>query len=563
MAMGWVCLVAAPCFAGETVRARVEPGIFAALKDGRQMFLECRPPAGDAARPYLARLLANPAGWEMYRNRAAVAIKFDAVRPDMQRAMLLAVFLDDYVDEAGWWHSVGYAEKEGVESLWSLCEWVTGRGTTYRAVMEDPHNRNIGPALQKGQRVLIPRAMLLEIMRTPTPRRIVEEEKAPAGESNGDALTYGKDARGAFACYSLKQGEALYTAVVVRFTDYHDNEDIMAACARIQQRSGIKDVTQMEPGDKILIPLEMLSDRFQPKESTERKAYEASIQEARRLRQERPRTRDLEGVVVIIDAGHGGRDQGCESPKLGLFEDEINYDVACRVKRLLETETQAKVHMTVLDPSEGFEPRDRTTFDRDTDEVLLTTPHHPNNNAKVSANIRWMLANSIYKAETAKGVDPRKVVFTSFHTDYLMSSLRGTMIYIPGADHRREKESHTGAPYTAYRECRENGHARSTLAERRRDEAMSRNLADEVMRCLGEKRVRRHLEGPWIRSKIKQDNGDVYVPAVLRNSAVPTKILIEMANMNNATDCSRLADPEWRETFAEAYVDALKAYYGS
>jgi N-acetylmuramoyl-L-alanine amidase len=55
----------------------------------------------------------------------------------------------------------------------------------------------------------------------------------------------------------------------------------------------------------------------------------------------------------------------------------------------------------------------------------------------------------------------------------------------------------------------------------------------------------------------------VYVPAVLRNTAVPTKILIEMANMNNPTDCSRLADPEWRETFAEAYVDALKAYFGS
>lgn len=563
MAVGCLWLLAGPCFGGETVRARVEPGVFAALKDGRQLFLECRPPAGDAARPYLARLLANPAGWETYRNRAAVAIKFDTVKPEVQRAMLLAVFVDDYVDEAGWWHSACYSGQEGVESLWSLCEWVTGRGTTYRAVLDDPHNRNIGPALQKGQRVLIPRGMLLEVMRTPTPRRVVEEEKPSVAESSGDVLTYGKDARGPYACYTLKKGEALYTAVVVRFTDYHDNDDIMAACERIRQRSGIKDVTQMEPGDKILIPQEMLADRFQPNDTTERKAYEASIEEARRLRQSRPRTQDLEGVVVIIDAGHGGRDQGCEDPKLALFEDEINYDVACRVKRLLEAETQAKVHMTIVDRSDGFEPRDRTTFDRDSDEVLLTTPPYPNTEAKVSANIRWMLVNSIYKAEMDKGVDSRKIVFTSFHTDYIMSSLRGTMIYIPGAEHRREKESHTGGAYAAYRECRENGHARSTLAERRRDEAMSRNFADEVMRCLGEKRIRRHLEGPWIRSKIKQDGGVVYVPAVLRNSAVPTKILVEMANMNNATDCSRLADPEWREAYAEAYVDALKAYFGS
>jgi N-acetylmuramoyl-L-alanine amidase len=44
---------------------------------------------------------------------------------------------------------------------------------------------------------------------------------------------------------------------------------------------------------------------------------------------------------------------------------------------------------------------------------------------------------------------------------------------------------------------------------------------------------------------------------------VPTKVLIETANLNNATDRQRLADPDWRQTFAEAYVDALMRYYGS
>jgi len=42
---------------------------------------------------------------------------------------------------------------------------------------------------------------------------------------------------------------------------------------------------------------------------------------------------------------------------------------------------------------------------------------------------------------------------------------------------------------------------------------------------------------------------------------VPTKVLVETANLNNATDRSRLADPWWRQQFAKAYVDALKIHF--
>ena len=55
----------------------------------------------------------------------------------------------------------------------------------------------------------------------------------------------------------------------------------------------------------------------------------------------------------------------------------------------------------------------------------------------------------------------------------------------------------------------------------------------------------------------------MYVPAVLRNTKVPTKILVETANLKNRTDRKRLADPWWRQQFAIAYVDALKEYYGA
>jgi len=51
------------------------------------------------------------------------------------------------------------------------------------------------------------------------------------------------------------------------------------------------------------------------------------------------------------------------------------------------------------------------------------------------------------------------------------------------------------------------------------------------------------------------------LPGILRNNDVPTKILVETANINNATDRQRLADPEWRELFARAYVAALRRHF--
>ena len=219
--------------------------------------------------------------------------------------------------------------------------------------------------------------------------------------------------------------------------------------------------------------------------------------------------------------------------------------------------------MTMLDPAQKYQPSEATFFELDQDERVLTTPHYRNDNATVSVNLRWYLANSIYRREVKAGVDPRKIIFTSIHCDALFNDkLRGAMVYIPGASRRREVER--GWPpktYQKYKEYQEQPESKTTAAERRRDEALSRNFATTLLDELGRAQIKRHSVGDPIRSVIRQSGGKEYVPAVLRNTQVPTKVLIECANLTNPIDCKWVSQPWWRERFAEAYVEALKAFY--
>lgn len=576
--------------AGVVVRAQVGPGVYGWVKNARVAGLECRPPAGDAAKPFLEKFLAQPGDWRRYRGRISVAIPFEQLNPDTQRCVMLAIFTEDVVSRDGWWHTVQFAGAEGLETVWTLCEWLTGKGTDARKVAAHPLNVSVERPLKRGQRIFIPADLLRPAMRTLTPERfnllkamptkpgtppMSAQELAPDTpqpqerevdlEAAGRELFFGADDEGPFATYRLRQGEALYTAIVVRFTDFRENADILHACRIIQRRSGIRDVYQMQPGQKVLIPMDMLSDRYYPEGTEQRQRYEAALLEAERLKKQRVVTRDLEGVVVVLDPGHGGRDHGAPNESLGLYEDELNYDIACRIKRILETKTRAKIHMTLLDPSQGYKPVSNTRFRHDTDEVLVTTPHYKNGDATKSAHLRWYLANAIYQKELDNGADPRKIIFTSVHADALFNErLRGAMVYIPGAKYRRDSERPSGSCYDQFKEAREQRRVTTTSDERKRDEALSRNFAETLLEALGRHNppIMRHKASDPIRSQIRQTGRQPYVVAVLRNTKIPTKILVETANMTNPTDCRRLADPRWREWFAEAYVDALKTYFG-
>ena len=554
------------------IRRELEPGIAAVLRGGRVLFLELQLPQGNAARGILSKYLASADDWRLYKDRAAVAIPFSKLNPKAQRGALEAVFPQDYVDASGWWHTVSFDGTEGSESTLLLAEWLTGNPGNGGQIHTEGAQGPPAEPLEKGQRLLVPMRLLAPAMQALTPRQAPAEPGATAASGGKEApispevsgLRYGSDALGKYAEYRLHKGETIYSGVVGQFTDYSGHVEVQGACDVIVERSGIKNERKICAGQRIRIPLEMLADRYQPQGTEERKEYDEVQAETRRLAGAKTSTKDLEGVAVILDPGHGGRDSGAP-PVAGVYEYAVNYDIACRIKSLLETKTRAKAFMTMKDLDRGFAVSNAHSFSEDGNKVVQTTPPYYNEDAKVSANLRWYLANDICKRQRAAGVSERNVLFTSIHCDALHREMQGTMVYVPGAAHRRESETPNGHDYSQYAEARGARASSCTDAQALRDEAMSRVFAETLVAALRAHKpaVNVHDSGDPVRNVIRQKGGRAYVPTVLRNNCVPTKVLIETANMNNAEDRANLADPKWRQAFAEAYVDALRRHYGS
>jgi N-acetylmuramoyl-L-alanine amidase len=556
---------ALPARAGELQRVELESNVQASVKDGRRLSLEVRPPRGAPGKALLQKYLAEDSNWKVYEGKGMVAIPYERLNSRARREVLLAVYGEDVIDERGWLHTV----IQHHEDLATLCEWITGRSADHRRVMQD--NGLQSPELTPGMAVLIAADLLPEVMKQFTPRRAPQRENGDSETVDykvvGAQLSYGEDGQGQYAAYRLKKGEALYTAVVVQFTDFQDHTGVMEGVEIILKRNNIRDPRDIAVGTDVRIPFDILSARYLPHGTEEREAFEEVVRVAQALKHDRVRTRDLEGVVVILDPGHGIFDTGAVNHALGLYEDEINYDIACRIKKILESQTEARVYMTLEDISQGFEPTDARRFVHDTDERILTSPPYAPRKEqydnKISLNLRWMLANAIYHNEVNAGADSRKIVFTSIHTDALYSGIRGAMVYVPGAAHRRRHEQPRHVEYARYAEGRDFGNFSCSDAEMRRDEAMSLNFAQILLDELGKKRIKRHDKSDPIRNHIRSNRNNAFVPAVLRNTKAPIKVLVETANINNRTDCERLADPQWRQWFAEAYVNALKSYFGS
>jgi N-acetylmuramoyl-L-alanine amidase len=575
---------------------RLDPNERAVLRGGHDLVLEIKVRAGDTYATLGQKYFIDLRELQAVRSQngdylpsagGLIAIPYASLCDGYKVRVIRDLFPEDGPREGNWIHRAGSGHlAPSQETLWNVALWLTGRGENFNILADRNDLPGLIPA--KDQEIVVPGELLLPPFAAraglqtasagagdPAPATAPDVESddftevpqeaepgpAPPSGPPGQAtdatgqLAFKSDGAGPFAMYRLKRGEALYS-VVMRFTGRVDSQEVNDLALAIAGRSGIKDVTGIPTGHAVKIPLDDLLPEYLPANDPRRQVWEKSQAKVARYTNPSP-SRNLEGVTVILDAGHGGRDRGASHN--GVAEHEYVYDILCRIKALLERDTAARVLTTIKDRKEGYRVRDTTRLARNQAEVLLTDPLFPLTEPYVSVNLRWYLTNSYFRRLVAEGSDPLKIVFTSLHADARHPGLGGAMIYVPGEQYRRSRYGYTGPVYARTREAREQPYVSFTRAERERSEGLSRQFARALVTSFRNREVAVHPYDP-IRERIIR-KGRSWVPAVLRCSEVPVQVLIEVSNLSNLADSRLLSDPAYRQEVAVAYIEALRRYY--
>jgi N-acetylmuramoyl-L-alanine amidase len=546
---------AAPARAAEKTVV-VSPEIRVTIGAGDEISLSARPLPGEGVDAFVKRLTEDPktkkeilqgnGGIRQLRSDRYVRVPYRLLSQSFRKIAIEALFPGDRATPSGWEHHVA-GLTGSPESLWRIAEWFTGSGANYRLLRQDGAIASL--ELRDGQVVLISRQLL-----SPAFQEAVAAA-APATEAP-PALEFASDALGRYALYRLQKGEALYSAVVVRFTGRVHAEDVNAKAGEIAARSGITDVRSIPVGFPIKIPVADLAPEFRPPDDPARIEEEKARLEASQFANT-VRTADLSGVTVVLDAGHGGRDTGAIVD--GMEEAAFVYDIACRVERRVRERTKARVVPTVARDAPCAASRSDAVAEFRSARVL-TTPPYPIEDSVAGVNFRWYLANSVFRHVEKNGGQEDRTVFLSLHADSLHPAVRGTMIYVPGEKFLDGSFSKSGEPYASRREVKESPRVSFSRRERVAAEGISQDLADRVVASFREADLPLHAFQPVRRNVIR--SGREWVPAILRYNRIPARVLVEVCNLNNPDDRKLLRTRAYREKVAEALVDALIDFYG-
>ena len=533
-------------------RVRMTNGMVAAISSDQQLFLEAEPLRGEGlirfanrlcSRDDVAKVIAQANGGpKNLKAGVRYRVPFDLLASEFQLMVIKTLFLEDRVEPEGWLHRVQVSSEHGPERLWHVADWFTGEGQNYRLIRDG--NSMADDELVPGQTILIPAHLLRPAFQAILP------EQSPYH------LQYASDQKGDFAIYRLQPGEALYSSVVIRFTGAVFSDDVQELASVVAERSGIHDVTDIEIGYEVKIPFDLLRPEYLPSGHERRAEYESRMAASARFSNQVSASR-LQGVTVVLDAGHGGKDVGASVA--GVWESIYVYDIMMRVHHLLGQTTSATVIATTRDGNDE-RIQDRDLLPTSKSHRVLTTPNYPIEDSRVGVHLRWYLANSIYRQAVSRGADPAKVVFLSIHADSLHPSLRGAMVYIPGAKYRSGSYGKSGSVYASRREVRENPRVSYSSRERIESEGLSRDLAGHILQSFDRRGLAIHPDKP-IREKIIRRRR-AWVPAVLRYNAVPSKVLLEVCNLANSQDRNLIQTRAFRQQVAEAISDGILAYYG-
>ncbi len=379
---------------------------------------------------------------------------------------------------------------------------------------------------------------------TPRDRQTITTLSAPD-------LVFQQNSRGEReAVYRLKKGEALYSAVVVRFTGRIDADEVNSLAKKLLDYNSIRDATRIADGTPIRIPARWLDEdvlrgKIPPARGEEKLSRPWPARRAPR--------RSRSSLHVILDAGHGGNDPGTMAR--GWVEDEIAYDLMLRIKQGLQRRG-AKVYSTVRDRHTGDAINGGSLLANNRDEYVKVTPEYFMDDSRVALNLRIYLIEDLYRWILRQGVPPENVVMISIHLDHLHPSVGGTMVYFPGARERSSQFRAAGSIYRQFKESR-----LGTISFNRHDndraEASSEAFAWNMIDAFRRANIPVHDYQPVRRYVYRQDNK--WTPGIIRYSRVPTSVLLEAANLSNRDDLTRIRSASFRQRLAEAVVKTIVA----
>ena len=484
-----------------------------------KIHIEAKPRTNEGLLAFAKRLCGNSrhssalsranGGVRRLKRGVRYKVPFDLLPKGSQQAAIRALLPKDQAVADGWKHRVSSSRRSrDAESLWSIAEWFTGSGENHRVLrLANSLTSNI---IRPGQVILVPRRILAEPFTGMLPAPVPRTAAVPSSGEATPFVRYGSDGKGEYASYRLKAGEALYSSVVMRFTGRLHAPDVNELVREIEQRNEIGNVRDLPVGYEVKIPVDLLSARYLPPDHPRRVEWEAQRAAGEQIEND-VLALDLDGVTVVLDAGHGGRDIG--APVGNLWESNYVYDIMLRTKKLLESRTAATVVPTTREGS-TFRIADADVLPKSRGHTVLTNPPYRIDNAAVGTNLRWYLSNWVYQQQRKAGVEPGQVIFISIHADSLHHSLRGAMVYIPGLVGITNNYGKTGAPYSSRREVRAAPRVSFTRNERSTSKGLSRDLAEHMLASFRDADLAIHHNGP-VRDRIVRRRS-AYVPAQIR-----------------------------------------------
>lgn len=453
---------------------------------------------------------------------------------EAQGDILRKMYPDDELTERGWAHRV----TDPLETLIHLTRVYTGSSGRYRQLGRYNRLKNLN-RLRQDTLIHIPLAWIPETLGLrpyglKPPLKLVRDRKT------------GKD----YAVYLLKKNETLYS-ILLRFTDRERADELKRMAGLLVRLNGYRRVTSIPANKPLRFPVEWLDEEFIQKKH----------RAPPRKKKTRPRTRIARNraVHVIIDPGHGGVDPGAVygSKKRGdlIYEHEVVYDIALRLaKRLVAL--RFSPHLTVADYKQRLPSRTLNTKNLGGERVLVNPPYKIQN-TDVGVNMRIYLIDSIFKKLRKKGIPAENIILISIHGDALVKSLQGAMVYYPDYRLRTREFSPRGRIYRIRKEAVPTA-IRFVTRNNKEAEALSEDFALEITRAM-----KAHSVGVARRKPVRSyyyRKGVRTLPGVLRYSRVPASVLVEVANLNNASDRKKILQPKMRERIAKSLASAISVY---